>query len=712
MLVLLAGSVFFSRYRYDWVRHQLIDIGGVQWPALLLPMIVALLVGCGTGRGERDARGRLGDGAFAVIATLLLLAQWWTAANSPWLLYAWIASVVALAAGRLGHWLPIRPGPARALAIVALLSAVATAVHVQLQLDLWRNMSFGYHDIGLFARALHNGAARKGLWVESLGRSILGEHAFLAAWPLAWICRLGADPFLLLIVLGPLALNGAGIVVAWFTWRRLESAGAALIAGLAWILLPMHGCLIVAHGYGFHESYLAAPLLAAGFGLGFLGRHRVAAIVLLTSMLIREDIALTVAAWGVYVCCVDRRRRVGLGTAAVAAAWFALAVFAIVPACRGEPYPHMGFHFRDALGTTAAGMAINASFLVTLLLPMAFLPLRGWRFALVSLPALAETLLTKNPELHNLGFHYYVPAMVVLFFAAVEGWRCALCGRVTATGEAPREAGNSAPRPCEASACAAGEGGGRESLSRSALRPGSALLAAALLGQAYLGAGAWTSNPAIPTAHPALIRAYEPIVALREQIPPTAGVTASYRIAAHFLDAAALWTTANEQLGDFVIVHHADVIDERRPRDALVRALATGAYRPIYADHHLVALAHTPTATPLSERLRPAGMPDDVPRVSLELGEGIELAGMLARPDARRGQVRVTMIWRCTATVERDLRFGLTLGDSRWGPFYFAHGAYPTNTWRVGEHFRDDVTLDMGPGEPSRIAALRPVLLE
>ncbi|NUQ47554.1 MAG: DUF2079 domain-containing protein, partial [Phycisphaerae bacterium] len=430
VLVLLAGLFLYSRYRYDWVRHQLIDTGGVQWPALVLPMILVLLVVSGAARGERDARGRLRHGAFAVIATLILLAQWLTAAHSPWLLYAWIACVAAMVSVRVGHWLPTRPGIAGALAIVALFGAVATALHVQLQLFLWRHMSFGYHDIGLFARALHNGAAGKGLWVESLGRSILGEHAFIAAWPLAWLCRLGADPFLLLVVLGPLALNGAGIVVAWFAWRRLESAGAALFAGLAWILLPMHGCLIVAHGYGFHESYLAAPLLAAGFGLGFLGRHRGAAIVLCLSILIREDIALTVAAWGVYVCLVDRRGVIGVATAAVAATWFALAVFVVVPAYRGEPYPHMGFHFRDALGTTAAAVGINLSFLTTLLLPMAFLPIRGWRFALVSLPAIVETVLTKNPELHNLGFHYYVPAMVVLFFAAIEGGRSAARRRI------------------------------------------------------------------------------------------------------------------------------------------------------------------------------------------------------------------------------------------------------------------------------------------
>ena len=41
----------------------------------------------------------------------------------------------------------------------------------------------------------------------------------------------------------------------------------------------------------------------------------------------------------------------------------------------------------------------------------------------MALPSLAETMLTKNAELHNICFQYYTPAVVVLFFAAVEAWR-------------------------------------------------------------------------------------------------------------------------------------------------------------------------------------------------------------------------------------------------------------------------------------------------
>jgi hypothetical protein len=79
------------------------------------------------------------------------------------------------------------------------------------------------------------------------------------------------------------------------------------------------------------------------------------------------------------------------------------------------------------------------------------------------------------------------------------------------------------------------------------------------------------------------------------------------------------------------------------------------------------------------------------------------------------GQRRVVLVWRRDATApstEADRRFGLVCGDMRWGPFYFARGAYPTNTWEDGVFYRDDIVLDAPAGQPIRIDDLRVVLLE
>jgi len=77
-------------------------------------------------------------------------------------------------------------------------------------------------------------------------------------------------------------------------------------------------------------------------------------------------------------------------------------------------------------------------------------------------------------------------------------------------------------------------------------------------------------------------------------------------------------------------------------------------------------------------------------------------------------RIRLTLVWRCTAPIDEDYRFGITLGsgDSRWGPFYFAHGAYPTNVWKPGQRYRDDVELRVRREDLDRLGEINPVLLE
>ncbi|GMU33851.1 MAG: hypothetical protein AMXMBFR20_17230 [Planctomycetia bacterium] len=614
---------------------------------------------------------------------VLAVIQFLLRPQSPWLLYAWISFLTALTwMFCLGRSEVSRHRAARPLLLAAV--AGVSAVHVWMQFDLWRNLSFGYHDIGLFARALHNAAIGRGLWVDSLGRSLLGEHAFLASWALVPPVLLGIFPFHLLVTLSPICLNGTALIVAWYARKRLNSDLAGILSGLAWLLLPFHGRLAIAHGYGFHESYLAVPLLFAGFAVAKCGRPMLGAVILLSTMLIREDIALTVAAWGAYQLMVSKRRALGATVILSAVAYFLVAIYIIVPHYRGAPYPHIGFHFSNVGITSTAALLTNLSFLVTLLLPTAFLPLRAWRFSLIALPAILETLLTTNPELHNIGFQYYVPAIPVLFFAAIESWV-----EMRHRGAADPVRQNSA----------------------NAMRPGWSLLVAAALCHAFFGIGPLTNNPTEPFAAPALVADSAQVARVRELIPPSASVTASYRIAAHFLDADRLYTTADERLGDFVIVHEADVIDEHLPRAALSRAIRTGTYQPIFADYSLVVLSKQKEQSPLAREIVLTELPSEMASRRIDLGEGVELVGMSVKPTGPSSRATVRLVWRCTGPISEDYRFGLVSGETRWGPFRFARGAIPTDAWTPGILYGDQITIEVAPVMELNPAAFQPVLL-
>ncbi|MBN2561197.1 MAG: DUF2079 domain-containing protein [Phycisphaerae bacterium] len=730
------GIGVFGWVRYYWVQHEVAWRPELRCWQYLLPVVAGLtLLLLGRARGGRTAtraearRSSLGVRALGrlvrpawpvgVGGAVLAFAQWQLAPREPWLLYAWMALLV------WGAWLV---APRLRLADTSrhwvwtwVLAATAGMVilHVAMQLELWRLLSFGYRDIGLFTRALHNAARGEGLWVDSLGRSILGEHAFFALWALVPLCRIGVDPFGLLVTLSAVCLNGPAVIVAWYVRRRLKSNTAAVLAAIAWLLLPAHGCLVLAQGYGFHPIYMAAGPLLVGLALGALGRWRAAAACMLLCMAIREDLALTVAAWGVYVFFVPKRRVLGAAVLASAAAYLAFAVLLVVPHYRGEPYPHIAFHFGQFLGTEALvpSLLTNMSFLLALILPLAGLPLRNWRWACLALPSLAETMLTANVELHNLCFQYYTPAMVVLFFASMEAWRgMALRGEEAAPGVSDAGPGegrhqNTGQRPAPGRVNAYAP-------MRRRLRAGWCLVFAAMVGQVYLGVGPLSNNPVRPSSPPLLRGEIDHIRRIRSLLPAGSSVTASYRIAAHFLDAARLWTVQGEHLGDVVIIHDLDRQDNSRPREALVRALRSGGYQAAFADYHLVMLIRDPAPTPLARELTPTQWPAGITPVSLDMGQGIALVGMGLRPiegpvgEARR--YRVTLLWECQARIEADYRFGLTLGEgrSRWGPFYFARGAYPTVVWQPGRRYRDDVEIVLPGGDSVRLGDLKPVLLE
>ena len=701
----MVAVAVFGWVRYYWGRHEIAWRPEPRYWQLVLPLAAAValfaMLRSGPIRRRVDALYLALRAVWPVGAAGLLLAaaQVWFNLHNPLLLYVWMV-VLVWGAWRVSPFLQCSEISSSRMWLWTLLAtAAAVVIHINMQLQMWWDLSFGYHDIGLFARALHSAAAGRGLWVDSLDRSILGEHACFAMWLLVPLCKAGIDAFYLLITLSAMCLNAPALIVAWYVRRRWASNAAALMAALAWLLLPTHGCLVLALGYGFHEIYLAVPLLLVALAASGLGRWRLAAILMLATLAIREDLALTIAAWAVYVFFVPKRRILAITVLIAAVSYFLVAVFVIVPHYRGAPYPHFAFHLGGLTGdgSIARSILTNLSFLFTLLLPLAFLPLRQWRWACLAIPSLCETLLSSNPDFHNICFWYYPPALTALFFACLETWR--------------RPDLRHRTRPIELAAHIA-------TPSRRNLRKACCMLLASAVGHVYLAVGPLSNNPASPYSQPQLRDELANIANLRSTLPANCTMTASYRIAAHFLDVDRLYTVRSEQLGDVVVVDDLDCEDNSRPRDAVVRAMRIGSYQPLLADYHLVAMIRSKEKTSLGRELMPDTLPTGVSPVSMSVGPGVELAGfglgpIQNQPDGRVS-CRVTLIWRSTAPIDRDYRFGLTHseGRSRWGPFYFARGAVPTASWEPGRLYRDDVLLIASPGEAPSLHELRPVLLE
>lgn len=711
------GVATFSFVRHTTVQHatERMERPALGGAVMIVALGVALAAVCFAGRaGNQHERVRRFAAALKPLMLGIPLAAWqgamWLSGYggfeqttcNPWPLYLWMA-LVAWSVWRLA--LLIRPFEISRrmmwLFAVGGVSLVA-GIHVSMQYELWNTLSFGYHDIGLFARAMHNAAEGRGLLMDSLGYVSLAEHAEFILYALVPLCMMGVDAFHLLVFVSAVSLAAPALIIAWYLRHRFQSNLAAAIGAAAWLLLPSHGCLVIARGYGFHPAYLAVSLLVAGIAFGFARRWGVAIAFMLLACLAREEISLTVAAWGLYVAVTERRRLMGLGVAAVAAAYFCCVVFVIIPHFRGGPYPWIGAHYdvQATIGGVWTTIGADTAFLATLLLPMAVLAARPTLLLLVAVPALVETILTTNPELHNLSVHYYTPIVPVLFMAAIRAWE-----RMAARPHAEAQTTRIAP-------------GARSALdSARRLRAGWCLLASACLGQVYLGLGPQTNNMVRPMSSPELAQSIDGVRSLRSTLPQDLSVTASYRLAAHFTDFDRLWTVDNEQIGELVVLDDRDNWDGSEPRRAIERALRLGGYQPIWADYHLVALLKASEPSPLAMEIRPTTTPDGLTPTDVDVGEGIRLIGTRvevgAETTAGLRDCRVTLLWRCDADIGEDYRFGLTLGDSdaRWGPFYFARGAYPTPTWRRGDLYRDDVRISVAADAVPSLGTLRVTLL-
>lgn len=295
-IAFLPGAVAFSRLTYSHVHHSLYTGPSFRvLPHLILAVILLACVvlphtnGAHGQKYGRWTKSAAGLGLCAGAAQLFLRLQ------GPWLFYVWMACLAGVASltGGIRGDLQIRRRVA--FLVVALSLACACAMQFHMQWRLWGELSFGYHDIGLFARALYSAIHGRGLWVDSLNHSILGEHAFFAIWLLVPFCLIGLHPLVVLIAASAASLSGSASIAFWFAHRLWRSWGVGLTVAVAWLMLPMLGCLVIAHGYGFREVYLAVPLLMLGAAFGELGRFRSAAVAMMAS-LAREDVALTVAA--------------------------------------------------------------------------------------------------------------------------------------------------------------------------------------------------------------------------------------------------------------------------------------------------------------------------------------------------------------------------------------------------------------------------------
>lgn len=310
---------------------------------------------------------------------------------------------------------------------------------------------FGYHtvvhhrnvlssslDLGLeenvIWNALHSGALFKTTPYGGPTGNLIGEHAAYLSYVIAPLYAIHQRAETILI-LQALLIGGAAIPLYLVARKYLGPWLSCLVA--VWYVLypPLHGSNL----YDFHYPPLAPFFL--WFTLYFaLSRRAVGTFIFaVLTLSVREDISIGLVICGLFLILTNRSARAGLWLACVGAIYFVAMKLVIMPLQRGgsESFIHQyvglvpegskgfGGVMKTVLGNPVFTLGVlldrdKLIYMLEILLPLAFFPLRRAIGILCCVPGFLFTLLsTGYRPLYQISFQYTAHWTAYLFVALI-----------------------------------------------------------------------------------------------------------------------------------------------------------------------------------------------------------------------------------------------------------------------------------------------------
>jgi uncharacterized membrane protein len=366
--------------------------------------------------------------------------------------------------------------------------------------------TFGY-DMGLYDQGIWLLSRFQDPFVTIRGLSYFEHHVNLITVLFVPAYWLGAGPqFLYLVETVWMALGAVPVFL--LARDRLRSGWLAVAVAGCFLLYPS---LEWINWWHFHPDALVITPLLFAWWLATRRRWGWFAVAVGVALACKEDAALAVFMLGL-VLAVRGERRAGLLTAAAGAGWFLLATRVVIPAAGGGDgpfYQELFPGFGDSLGEIVWSMVVHPSRLVEaatlpdrltyywqVLAPVAFFPLAAPLVLLISLPQTVINVTSGHALTHDFRYHYTAIVLAGVFLATVEGM--AWAGR-----------GRTARR----------------------------VLVAVLLVTSVVANIAWSPSPLGRQYDSGIWARAEPrhavVRAALAQVPPTAGVSASYNLIPH-----------------------------------------------------------------------------------------------------------------------------------------------------------------------------------
>lgn len=289
-----------------------------------------------------------------------------------------------------------------------------------------RKLQSAVSDLGISDNLMYNGLA--GRFMESPifsgpanGLHFLANHFQIGQFLFLPIYALAPRAETLLAIQS-VALGVSAVPLYYFARRRLSPWMSALLSLAFLAYYPMHGANL------YEMTYLpvACPFILGTIWALDAGRFKTMIPIFVAALLMREDISFGLAITATVFAMAGHQTRAAFVVALVSTAYFLLVRFVIMPAAGTWVFPEMMYRELipkgepNTFGSVIKTLVTNPIYtlgkvttqdklvyLLHLLVPLAFLPIRrAWLWAAI-LPGTITTMLTTayKPTI-SLGFHY------------------------------------------------------------------------------------------------------------------------------------------------------------------------------------------------------------------------------------------------------------------------------------------------------------------
>ncbi len=290
-------------------------------------------------------------------------------------------------------------------------------------------------DLGKFDQSIWNTAQGRPFQITISENLVIESHfsPSLALFaPLYWIW----SDIRLLFITQSILFGGAGFLIYWFFRRQNPWLGLVVFA--AYLMSPtLHQVNLVEFRRltlaVFATSYAIYHLLRRQYGWMALG--------LALALLSKEDMSLTVIAFGIYILLIQRNMKVGAATLAVGIAWFVLIPFVVLPSIMttdqtegyqhaNSSYSYLGTSLPEIVQTVTSQPGLLLQYaaqpqrllaLFNFLWPAAFLFLLAPEIAFFLLPHFGFLLTSTLEPMGRLQVWYPSVLVIILYWAVAVG---------------------------------------------------------------------------------------------------------------------------------------------------------------------------------------------------------------------------------------------------------------------------------------------------